>query len=251
MGYEAVHQTILAVDIEGFGRLNRTNPILVKLRADLRRLLEGAFERESVNLSKCTIGDTGDGFFVLIPAIVPKTKVLDLVFYLECYLRERNDSVSEKNKMRLRAVVDAGEVVCDDNGSVAKDLNFAFRLLDCAPLRTALASTPAGLALIVSDRIYQDVVLHNAGLIPVEEYFEVKVSVKETTAKAWITVFSRGKATTDKGSPADSGPEQPRKVVPDGTTKEPGRQGGVRIHAGRDVKTRDVVGGDLTRRGRE
>ncbi|MGH8898782.1 MAG: hypothetical protein ACRDZ4_17615 [Egibacteraceae bacterium] len=218
MSYEAVHQTILVVDIEGFGKLDRTDPIRAKLRADLSRLLEEAFKRGSVDLSQCTPSDTGDGVLVLIPAGVPKTRVLDCIVFLARDLRERNDSASDKAKMRLRAVVHAGEVACGDN--VGRDLNYAFRLLDCKPLRAALAKSSADLALIVSDLIYEGVVGHNAGLIAPTEFDEVEVRVKEVKTTAWITVRSRGKGGTGKHTtdaspdpaPGSSAQELPRRV---------------------------------------
>lgn len=162
---------------------------------------------------------------------MPKARVLDLIVFLARGLRERNGSANDKAKMRLRAAVHAGEVVHDDNGVVGNDLNFACRLLDCKPLRAALASASGDLALIVSDLIYQGVVRHNAGLIAAEEYDEVEVQEKEVKTKAWITLGSRSKIRAE-GSFAENDADQSRKAVRDGTThQEPGTHSGVWFNA--------------------
>jgi len=67
----------------------------------------------------------------------------------------------------------------------AASINLAFRLLDCAPLRDALAGSPGVLAVIASSWFFEEVIRH----IPAaarSAYRPVPVTVKETTTTGWI-----------------------------------------------------------------
>ena len=70
-------------------------------------------------------------------------------------------------------------------------VNLAFRLLEAAPLKQALASSPGALAVISSSWFYAEVTRQT----PVAgEYHCVDVAVKETTTLAWIYLPDRALA---------------------------------------------------------
>ena len=182
----AVHRTILVVDVEGFGDQRRTNPHRLAVREGMYRALQRAFANAGVRWGDCYQESCGDGVFVLIPAEVPKSIFIESVpRELAEALREHNAAHRTEEQIRLRMALHAGEVYYDDHGVTAASINLAFRLLDAAPLKSALAESPGALALIVSSWFFDEVVRHSpAG--DAATYRPIRVAVKETTTVAWI-----------------------------------------------------------------
>lgn len=184
----AVHRTIVVVDVEGFGDDRRTSAHQVAVRAGLYRVLRQAFEHAGVSWDACDHEDRGDGVFVLAPAETPKAPFVDEVpLALVKALREHNTTHADAARIRLRMALHAGEVTYDAYGVTATAVNLAFRLLDAAPLKSALAESPGVLAMITSGWFFDEVVRHSpAG--DAATYRPVRVTVKETSTMAWITL---------------------------------------------------------------
>jgi hypothetical protein len=66
-----------------------------------------------------------------------------------------------------------------------------FRLLDAPRFRDAASGSGADLSMIVSDRLYEEV-LTNRGMLFPELYRQVEVSCKQTTALGWIWLSPGG-----------------------------------------------------------
>jgi hypothetical protein len=180
----AVHRTIVVVDVEGFGDQGRTNADQVAVRAGLYRAMQDAFGRAGIPWDDCGHEDRGDGVFVLVPADVPKALLAQsLPPALVTALRAHNGEHPGPERIRLRMALHAGEVHYDQHGVTAVAVNLAFRLLDAAPLKAALASSSGVLAVIVSSWFFEEVVRHGDA---VPGYRPVEVVVKETTTTGWI-----------------------------------------------------------------
>ena len=182
----AVHRTILVVDVEGFGDQRRTNPHRLAVRDGMYRAVQQAFSNVGIPWAECYQESCGDGVFVLIPAEVPKGIFIEsMPRELAEALREHNAGHRAEEQIRLRMALHAGEVYYDEHGVTAASINLAFRLLDAAPLKSALAESPGTLALIVSSWFFDEVVRHSQAN-DAATYRRVRVAVKETTAVAWI-----------------------------------------------------------------
>jgi tetratricopeptide (TPR) repeat protein len=184
----AVHRSIVVVDVEGFGDHRRSNAHRVVVRAGLYQVLRQAFEHAGLSWSDCGREDRGDGVFILAPAEIPKTPFVDaLPGALVKALREHNAAHPAEAGIRLRMALHAGEVTYDQHGVTAAAVNLAFRLLDAAPFKSALAQSPGVLAVIVSGWFFDEVVRHSpAG--DADTYRPIQVSVKETRTTAWISL---------------------------------------------------------------
>ncbi|MFI9813733.1 substrate-binding domain-containing protein [Saccharothrix variisporea] len=185
----AVHRTILAVDVSGFGARGRTEQEAV--RRGLYEALVRAFAECGIPWTDDWDGtyheDRGDGLFVLVPHGVPNGRVVgSLPHVLAGQLRRHNKAAAEDAVIRLRAAITSGEVSSDGNGVMGDGLVLAFRLLESTALREELRRRPGELALIVSDRFYRDVVRDDPVCDP-DSYREVAVDVKEVHGKAWIS----------------------------------------------------------------
>ncbi|NUT93239.1 MAG: solute-binding protein, partial [Saccharothrix sp.] len=185
----AVHRTILAVDVSGFGARGRTEQEAV--RRGLYEALIRAFAECGIPWTDDWDGtyheDRGDGLFVLVPHDVPNGRVVgSLPHVLAGQLRRHNKAAADDAVIRLRAAITSGEVSNDGNGVMGDGLVLAFRLLESSALREDLRRRPGELALIVSDRFYRDVVRDDPVCDP-DSYREVAVDVKEVHGKAWIS----------------------------------------------------------------
>jgi hypothetical protein len=73
----------------------------------------------------------------------------------------------------------AAERSCDD-------VTYLFRMLDAQPLRRALSESGAELAFIISDYIYEKLVLRRQSLADPRSFRRVRTYVKRTPVHAWI-----------------------------------------------------------------
>jgi hypothetical protein len=183
-----VHRLIFAVDIEG--STERTNPAKGELRRILYEVLDRALEAAGIGTRHLEpFIDRGDSVLILIKPHddVPKTLVLgQLVPILSVLLAKHNAAVARPElRMRLRAVVHAGEIHEDDKGFYGDDLDAAFRLLEAQTLKKALKeATASPLILVVSEEIFNGIVqqgyLDGASFKPL-----VRVRVGRRQRRGW------------------------------------------------------------------
>lgn len=157
-----VHRVIVAFDIEGSTK--RNNPAKGEIRRALYELVERALDAAGItseHLDKDS--DRGDGVLILIRPHdeVPKTVVLvRLIPILTALLIEHNAAVTHPElRLRLRAVVHAGEIHEDRKGFYGDALDTAFRLLESRAVKMALKTAPSTpVILVVSEEIYSGIV---------------------------------------------------------------------------------------------
>jgi hypothetical protein len=185
-----VHRSILAVDLEG--STMRTNPVKGELRRIIYELLGHSLEAVAITSNRLErLTDRGDGVLVLIRPHddVPKTVLLDrLIPLLATLLTEYNAQAEQPElRIRLRAVVHAGEVHADRRGFYGEAIDVAIRLLDSSPVKMALKQAAAPLVLVVSDEIFSGIVSH--GYVDAETYFPlVRVRVANRQHRGWVHI---------------------------------------------------------------
>jgi len=131
-----MYRSIVAIDLEG--STTRTNPVKGELRRAIYDLLGQALEAVAITANHLEpLTDRGDGVLLLIRPHddVPKTVLLDrLIPLLSALLADHNAEVaSPALRIRLRAVVHAGEVHGDSRGFYGEAIDVAIRLLDAGP----------------------------------------------------------------------------------------------------------------------
>lgn len=177
---------MFAVDIAGFTRPDRDDDVLMYLREALYRMLEEAFDRSGISWTACSWEDRGDGVLIVVPPDVPFNSIVDsLPDRLRDLLRVHNRMSSSPARMQLRAAAHVGPVIHDGHGFVGRDINLLFRMLEARLLKRVLADSGAELVLIVSNFVYQSLVLRHPSLISPEVFRRVRVRVKETRISAW------------------------------------------------------------------
>ena len=128
----------------------------------------------------------GDGIFILLPPEVPKSLLVELLpSALVASLTAHNRAHRDEERIRLRMSLHAGEVLYDPYGVTGEAINWAFRLVDAEPLKTALARSPGVLAIIASSWFFDQVIRHAAPDVP-PAYRPVLVRAKDDTQPGWI-----------------------------------------------------------------
>lgn len=179
--------SLFVCDIASFGDPERTDLDRHKIRTAFYDGLRKSFNDDGVPYKSCYSEDRGDGALVVVPPSIDTTILLtSLVERLRAEVRQHNDVSIATARMQLRVAVHTGVVHSDAKGLVGSSVNYAFRILEAEPLKQALLRSRADLALITSERVYDDVIRHGLGLVDPSEYHRVDLKVKETATSAWI-----------------------------------------------------------------
>jgi hypothetical protein len=172
---------------------------------------------------------------ILVDAAVPKPAVLSVLGELSARLAR--PAPPGQPVLRLRAAVHAGEVHADPHGVAGADVNHAFRLADCGPLRSALRDSQGNLAVIVSDGLYHAIVRHGYPGLPTADFHPVPVRVKETEVPGWLAVPGDGECARRIAAGLVAGPRSPAGPAQDGGAQINGSNVEIRQSAigGRDA----------------
>ncbi len=207
---DAVHRTVLVVDIEQSNDPIRTNSDHVVIRKAMYQALTVALKKNS--WLNCYHEDRGDGVLVLVPPDVPKLQLVTSVLNrLETALKRHNATMERRDpgraaatQIRLRVAVHAGEVTFDEHGVVGAAITRTFRMAEAPPLKAALAASAGVYALIVSDWFFSEVVFHYQDARP-DLYSQVNCEVKETQLTAYLRVSGQPRAASRKADAAAGG----------------------------------------------
>jgi hypothetical protein len=191
-----MYRSIVAVDLEG--STTRTNPVKGELRRIMYDLLERSLDAVPITANHLeSPTDRGDGVLLLIRPDddVPKTVLLDrLIPLLAALLTEHNAAVMKPAlRIRLRAVVHAGEVHRDSRGFYGQAIDVAIRLLDSASLKRELRQSLSSLALVVSDEIHSGIVAQ--GYLDNSDTYRplVRIRVACKQHRGWVHIPEPGK----------------------------------------------------------
>ncbi|MFD0688585.1 hypothetical protein [Actinomadura fibrosa] len=188
-----VHRSIFVLDLEK--STARTNPVKAELRREVYRMFNDALASSGVKPAVLDpFEDRGDGVLALVHPVddVPKSHLLSrLIPEFAQALEDYNQSLPcgevRVRGIRVRAVVHAGEVHCDENGYFGEAVDVACRLLDAPRLKKCLSEAVAPLVLVVSEDIYWSIVRHGYDGICVESYRPgVRVNVGGRRRQGWI-----------------------------------------------------------------
>jgi hypothetical protein len=186
---EALHRTIVVVDVARFTDPTRTILHQDAIHEGIYGVLRGAFQEAGIEWSACTTEDRGDGALILVPPDVPKIRLADrLPSRLLAGLRRYNLVHAAEAAIQLRVALHSGEVRGYGNGQVSQEINFACRILDAETAKTALTRSRGVLALIASDVFYQGVVAPDPAAEP-RDFQQIQIKVKQTEGVAWLRLL--------------------------------------------------------------
>lgn len=156
------YRTVFGVDVES--STTRNNSAKARMRDAMYALVTEAFVRNGITADDHDpLLDNGDGLVALLRPVdrVPKTLLLRAVVPTLVRLIDEHNTSRPSDRLRLRAVLHAGEVHHDTRAPFGETLDVAFRLLDSPVTKRALRRTTGSLVLAVSDDIHRAVVRHH------------------------------------------------------------------------------------------
>lgn len=200
---------MISVDAMGYGsgddqRQSETQKGLLEVLD--RAAAEAGLERDG-----WTRQPAGDGEFSVLRPQTPEGRLVgDFPRYLATFLHRRNGDEPWESRLRLRLAIHYGTVIADVNGHSGQGAVEVARLCDSRTLRVALTEAKADLAVMLSDRIFTDVVRQGHALsVAPEDFREVEVDSKEYRARAWLWIpRGRDVHSLNLSLPAEEDPDQ-------------------------------------------
>jgi hypothetical protein len=195
------HHFLAAVDIEGFSRLDASRQ--VRRQQELARVLDAAARRAGMDRAAWVREVRGDGELAVLPdGTDGPVLVARYPRELATALTKLNGEGASRARLRLRLALHHGTLAAGALGVAGNAPIEVSRLLDSDVLRRELARRPdQDLVLIVSERVYGDVVQTRfLGLDPAE-FAAVTIGVKGQEYRGYIH-RPLGEASARAASPA-------------------------------------------------
>lgn len=196
----------LAADMEQYSRLDTRAQSAVQ--ADLVRLLDEAATLAGLDRAAWARQPQGDQEFAVLPEATSEATVLGaFVDHLADRLGALNNDRPAAPRVRLRLAVDTGVVADAALGHAGPAPVAVARYVNAPQLRAVLtALSAADLAVIVSDRLYQDVVRFGYPDLDPDQYVQAHVRAKEFRGYGWIRVPGHGPGEVWPSVQGASGP---------------------------------------------
>ncbi|MGP4112121.1 hypothetical protein ACTWP5_14545 [Streptomyces sp. 4N509B] len=178
----------VAVDVEKYSRLD--TPQQEAAQADLLRVLDEAAALSGLDRTCWSRQAQGDQEFSVLPHSTPEAVVLGVfVRHLTAMLAAHNAWRPSRDRMRLRLAMDLGVARDAALGHSGPAPVAVARYLNARVFKRALAAmTATNLAVIVSDRLYQDVVQSREHGLDPKEYAHLHVIENGFRGYGWIYI---------------------------------------------------------------
>jgi hypothetical protein len=241
-----VRRMSIAFDLERYSV--GTDADQIEKQHAMMGMVREACERGALERAHWLKQEQGDGELAVLPPGIDEARVITGLWreFREGQHRY-NRHANAASRLRMRVAVHEGMTYVADNGFAGTAINTVCRLRDCREAKEALKGTDGDLVLIVSDRIYQDVICgHDALDLPASAFTETVIDMPDKGFRAIAYIFS--------GAPARPGP--PPDTVPTADSPGPGPgapderarsdqapRGGIVI--GANAHMRDVVEGTV------
>lgn len=181
---------VTAMSLDAVGYSTRSIPVHLQWRREISNMTAEAFRLAGIDQRAVSTQDTGDGHLTMIPAAVPKARVVaDLVRELRIALTSFNLTRNPMGRLRLRLALHAGECVVDGTGFAGEAAIVVSRLVNSSPVRSLVADQPGvDLAVIVSDRLYRDTVAQRLRGLDPACFQAAEVRTANFHSAAWLYV---------------------------------------------------------------
>ncbi len=150
-----VYRLVVAVDVEGYSKLDALDQSLVQSR--LGEVLDAAAHNSGLDRSQWYRQVRGDGELAVLPADADAAWVI--AHFTEEVARALRGLRRAGTPMRMRLAMHCGTLTAGRFGLVGQAPIVTCRLLDSRVVRRALATGDSDLVLVISERLYDDVVL--------------------------------------------------------------------------------------------
>ncbi len=238
-----VRRMCIAFDLERYS--GGSDAAQVEKQRAMTSLVMQACERGALERAHWLKQEQGDGELALLPPGIDEARVITALWReFREGLHRHNRHANATAQLRMRVAVHEGMTYIADNGFAGDAVNTVCRLRDCPVAKNALSGTDGDMVLIVSDRIYQDVIRGYDGLdLPASAFTETTIDMPDKGFHATAYIFSGNgsRPDTPPGDASAQGLPRPRADQPDSGPGGPALNFGPNAK----VKMRDVVSGTV------
>ncbi|MFC4015750.1 hypothetical protein ACFOY2_51665 [Nonomuraea purpurea] len=190
---------VMAVDAEGYGRGDDLRHD--SIQSGLAQVMNRGAREAGLRRETWVRQEAGDGEVIVFPEGEPELRVIDdLVRRVRKALHDHNRERRDDARLRIRISIGHGVVKRGAMGFVGQVVVTTCRLLDAKAARAALKVNPrTDLVLILTDRLYEDVVRQLHTSYRPESFTRLEVPTKERTEIAWMWIPSED--LDQKGTP--------------------------------------------------
>ncbi|MFI6457308.1 hypothetical protein ACIBF6_37845 [Streptosporangium amethystogenes] len=177
---------IMSSDLRGYGQgTDKRHEAMQHGFVDIHR---HAAARAGLNRDRWAIQPGGDGELAVLPASEPDPLVVDqYIRALHQALTSHNEGLAEEERLRLRVALAFGTAYPSVNGYAGQAVVEASRLVDWQPLKKIFKKrADMNIALILSQRVFEDVVRQGHTSYDTGDFHRVTVQEKEFSGPAWI-----------------------------------------------------------------
>ncbi|MEU8727115.1 SAV_2336 N-terminal domain-related protein [Streptomyces antimycoticus] len=191
----AIRRLCVAVDAVPDSRLTAEWSSVV--RQNLFDITEECLRVAGVLPAECLRQDTGDGVLVALPPDAGTARVVTR-FIDTIVLRLARSGAGPLERLRLRVAMDREVFTSGAEELAGEAVVRISRLLDSAPVREAMReSSTANLALIVGNRLFEDVAAQEEWHR--SQFTQIQVATKGMPVDAWLRVYE-GRYNADRES---------------------------------------------------
>ena len=201
-----MRRLIIAVDLEHYSQLPDSGQR--QAQQAMSELLSEAGQHGALERAQWEIQPQGDGELALLPPGIDEAAVITSLMHqvasgLYKYNRRadpHNRRADPSARLRMRIAIHEGLTYVAESGFAGDAVNTACRLRDSKQAKDALRDTDNDVVLIVSERIYRDVICGDDSYdLPSDSFTETEVVLPDKRFRAEAFIFA--------GRAAKSGPD--------------------------------------------
>jgi hypothetical protein len=236
-----VRRLCIAIDLEHYSQ--RPDSGQVKAQRAMSELLREAGQYGALERAQWDIQQQGDGELALLPPGIDEAYVItSLMQQVTSRLHRYNQDLSPSARLRMRIAVHEGLTYLADSGFAGDAVNTVCRLRDARESKEALRDAPSDVVLIVSERIFRDVICGDDSYeLPPAGFRETEIVMPDKGFRARAFIYPGPAVVAGRPGPASAqtateptGSPDPA-VPPGGTSIVIGGQSQVRNVAGRNI----------------
>ncbi|MBF9129466.1 hypothetical protein I0C86_10865 [Plantactinospora sp. S1510] len=176
---------LISVDAKGYG--GHTDRRQAAVQEGLLAVLDVAARRAGLHRAGWERQPAGDGELSVLPSTEQEPRVLDdFVRELHSALVSYNEDLVRQAQLRLRLALHFGAAMPAGNGFSGQGVVQVSRLVDSEPVRAILADERIPLAVVISDRLFTDVVAQGHTSLRPGDFRPINVNHKEYGRRAWL-----------------------------------------------------------------
>lgn len=206
---------LVAVDAEAYSKRNTNSQY--RLQADLLDILKVAAEEAELDRVEWQLQPQGDGELAVLPQGTDEKLVVDsFVHELDKLLTVHNEERLPEARLRLRIAMHFGVTIPASNGHAGQGPVEVSRILNSDALHQALTADPsANLALALSDRLYEELIVNSLTSLRPEDFESHDISERKFSGRTWIRVPRRryaGRRSTPAPAPKPKSGRMPSRT---------------------------------------